>query len=108
VQPQARPVLLLVDGDGDAVEQRMQELLAVLVAGGRRGPDRVQGVAEFKDRCFVGFGERGRAGGPEAGQLGAGVSGCPQRLFPFGFQAAGHQPVLRVDRPAAALGLMAA
>jgi len=35
---------------------------------------------------------------------GLGVGQFPQRVFPFAFQAAGDQPVVRIDGPVAALG----
>src|ERR1019366_625586 len=43
-------------------------------------------------------------GGLAAGELGLGVGVLAEGLFPFGFQAAGDQPVVRVDGPVAALG----
>ena len=43
-------------------------------------------------------------GGLAAGQFGFGVGEFPQGLFPFALQAAGDQPVVRVDGPVAALG----
>ena len=43
-------VVVAVDGDVDFVQQGAQQLLAVLVGGGRRVPDGLQVIAEGQDR----------------------------------------------------------
>src|SRR6266511_3832786 len=61
-------------------------------------PDLVQVIAQGHDLVPFGVGERGRAGGLAAGELGFGAGQLREGGVPLGFQAAGHQPVLRVDR----------
>ena len=82
----------------------MQEFLAVAVGGGRRGPQRGQVGGDGEDLGALAGAEPDGPGGFAAVQLGFGVPGGLQRGFPFGFQAAGDQPVLRVDGAVAALG----
>ena len=97
--------VVAADGDVDLVQQGAQQLLAVLVGGGGRVPDLVQVVAEGQDRvpCSAAVRAAGRCC-LAAGQLVPASASCLQRGVPLGFQAAGDQPVLRVDRAVAALG----
>jgi hypothetical protein len=73
--------------------------------GGGRVPDLAEVTAQGQDRGLLGRGEGLGPGGLAAGQLGFGVGGLLQGGVPFGFQAAGDQPVLGVDGAVAALGL---
>ena len=97
-------VVVAVHGDVHLVQQGAQQLLAVLIGGGRRVPDGLQVVAEGQDRGALGGGERGGAGCLAAGQLGLGGGQLGEGFLPGGFQAAGDQPVFRVDGLVAALG----
>src|SRR6266542_1034035 len=63
----------------------------------------------LRSSCFLSLsvvvvGERGRAGGLAAGELGFGTGQLREGGVQLGFQAAGHQPVLRVDRAVTAFG----
>lgn len=98
-------VVVAPHGDVDLVEQGVQQLLAVFVGGGRRGPHLVQVVAEGQDGGALVAGEGPGSCGLASGQLGFGVGEGSECLLPVGFQAAGDQPVLRVDGPVAAFGL---
>ena len=91
-------------GDVHFLQQGAQQLLAVLIGGGRRVPDLAEVVAEGQDRGPLGRGEGLRPGGLAAGELGFSIGELLQGGVPFGFQAAGDQPVVRVDGPVAALG----
>ena len=101
----ARPsVVVAVHADVDLLEQGAQQLLAVLVGGGRRRPHPVEVVAEGEDGLLLLRREGFRARGLSAGEFGLGVGQLLQRGVPLGFQAAGDQPVVGVDGPVAALG----
>ena len=100
----AAAVVVAVHADADLVEQGAQQLFAVLVGGGRRRPHRGEVVAEGEDRRFLLRGQGFRARGLAASEFGLGVGQLLQRGVPLGFQAAGDQPVVRVDGPVAALG----
>ncbi len=97
-------VVVAVHADVDFVEQAAQQLFAVLVGGGRRRPHAGEVVAEGQDRRFLLWGQGFRAGGFAAGEFGLGVGEGLQRGVPFGFQAAGDQPVVGVDGAVAAFG----
>src|SRR5439155_891541 len=88
-----------VHGDGDFVDQGAQQLLAVLIGGGRRVPHLAQVLTKGKDRGPLRAGEGGGACLFAAGQLGFGVGPGLPGTFPFGFQAARHEPVFGVDGP---------
>jgi len=90
-----------VQRDVHFVEQGAQQLRAVLVGGGRL-PHLAEVVAEGQDRGPLAIGEGRRAGGLAASQISPGVRVLTQGVFPFGFHAAGDEPVVRVDGPVAA------
>jgi hypothetical protein len=96
--------VVTADGDLDFVQQGAQQLLAVLIGGRGCVPYLVQVVAEGQDRGVLGGGQGRGTVLLAAGQLVPGVGQCLQRGVPLGFQAAGDQPVFRVDRPVAAFG----
>jgi hypothetical protein len=93
-----------VHGDGDFLEQGAQQLLAVLVGGGRGVPHLAQVVAEGQDRGALRGGEGGGACLLAVRQLSFGVGLGLQGALPFGFQPARHQPVLGIDGPVPAFG----
>ncbi len=93
-----------IGGDDNVIEEGVQEFLAVAVGGGRRGPQRGQVGGDGKDLGPLVGAEPDGPGGFAAVQLGFGCLGGLQRGFPLGLQAAGDQPVLRVDGAVAALG----
>src|SRR5918996_1277464 len=101
---QLGPLVLLVYVDADVLEQRAQQLLAVPVAGGGRGPHPPDVRAERGQRgAFVVGGRRGPRRLPPC-QFGFGVGQRGELGFPVGLQAAGHQAVVRVDGQVAPLG----
>ena len=68
-------------------------------------PDVCDILAEREDRGFL---LRGKDPGPlglAPAKFSLGVGQCLQRLLPVGFQAAGDQPVVRIDSQVAPLGL---
>ncbi len=93
-----------IGGDDNVIEEGVQEFLAVAAGGGRRGPQRGQVGGDGKDLGPLAGAEPDGPGGFAAVQLGSGILGGLQRGFPLGLQAAGDQPVLRVDGAVAALG----
>jgi len=103
-QAGVRVRVIAAEGDVHFVGQGAQQLLAVLVGGGRRVSDSVEVVAEGEDRGPFLPGEAFGAGGLATGELGIGIGVLAEGLLPLGFQAAGDQPVVRVDSPVAAFG----
>jgi hypothetical protein len=83
--------------DVHLIEQGAQQLLAVLVGGGRSVPDGAEVIAEGQDRLFLLRCQGFRACGRAAGELGFCVGQFAERGLPFSFQAAGDQPVVRVN-----------
>ena len=67
-------------------------------------PRRPQVVAEGQDRGALDAGERGGTGCLAAGEFGFGGGQLGEGFLQGGFQAAGDQPVFRVDGLVAALG----
>ena len=104
-QAGVRVGVVAAGGDVHLLQQGAQQLLAVLIGGGGRVLHLAQVVAQGQDRVPLGRGKGRRPGGLAAGELGFGVGELLQGGVPFGFQAAGDQPVLGVDRAVAALGL---
>src|ERR1019366_9071516 len=104
VQHEAGVTGLVIDGDDNVVQQGVEEFLAVTVGGRRRGPQCGQIGAEGEDPRALVRAELDGAGGLAAVQFGVSVAGGGERGFPLGFQAAGDQPVFRVDGPVAAFG----
>src|ERR1019366_4780409 len=102
VQDQACGAGLLAGGDDDIVQQRVQDFFAVAVGGGRRVPQRGQVAARGQDLSAFACAELDGAGSLAAIQFSVGVAGGDEGGFPFGFQAAGHAPVFRIDRAVAA------
>ena len=88
-------------GEGHVAEQGAQQALAVLVAGGRGGPQ--GGQVGDGSRQLVGAGELG-PGGRLGGQRGLGLGEVGEPGLPPGLQAAGDQPVLRLAGQEGALG----
>ena len=86
-------IVVAVHGDVHLVRQGVQQLLTVLIGGGRRVPDGLQVVAEGQDRGALGAGERGGTGCLAAGEFGFGGGQFGDGFLQGGFQAAGDQPV---------------
>jgi hypothetical protein len=86
---------------GDVGDQGAQQPLAVLVAGGRVVPEGGQVGGEFLQLGPAGQRRQRVAGGLQR-LPGLGQGGEPG--LPAGLQAAGDQPVLRLDRAKGALG----
>src|ERR671918_30884 len=101
---QLGPLVLLVYVDADVLEQRAQQLLAVPVAGGGRGPHPPDVRAERGQRGAFVVGERPGPRRLPPCQFGFGVGQRGELGFPVGLQAAGHQAVVRVDGQVAPLG----
>src|SRR5260370_1314516 len=72
-------------GDVHVIEQGAQQLLGVLIGGGRGSPHLAEVVAESQDRCPPGRGEGLRPDGFAAGELGFGFGELLQGGIPFGF-----------------------
>jgi len=99
-----RAGIVAVQRDVHLLQQGAQQLLAVLVGGGRGVPHLAEVAAESQDGLFLLRGEGFRACGLAAGQLSFGVGQFAECGLPFALQPAGDQPVVRVDGPVAALG----
>ncbi len=97
-------VVVAHDGDLHVIDQGPQQLLAVAVGGRGRVPDLVQVVPECADAGAFGVGQGAGAGLLAAGEFGLGGGEFGQCLLPGGLQAAGDEPVVRVDGLVAALG----
>ena len=96
--------VVAVHADVDFVEQAAQQVFAVLVGGGRRRPHGGEVVPERQDHRFLLWGQGFRSGRFAAGEFGLGVGERCSAVVPFGFQAAGDQAVVGVDRAVAAFG----
>ena len=96
--------MVAVQADGDVLQQGAQQLLAVLVGGGRRRPQSVEVISEGEDGLLLLRREGFRPRGLSAGKFGLGVGQLLQGVVPFAFQGAGNQPVVGVDGPVTALG----
>ena len=93
-----------IDGHDDVGEDRAQQLLALAIGGGRRVEHFAQVSACLPAPGDLFVGERvGALGGDiDPGALGAPDLG--ETLFPFVFQGAGDEPVLRLARVELAAG----
>ena len=72
-QAGVRVRVVAAGGDVHLLQQGAQQLLAVLIGGGRRVPDLAEVVAEGQDRGPLGRGEGLGPGGLAAGELGFGI-----------------------------------
>jgi hypothetical protein len=89
-----RPPGLLADRDGDLVEQRAQELLAVARRRGRCLPQPRQVTSNPREGVALGGGERLRSAALELGELAALALEILRRGLEPGLQRAGDEPVL--------------
>ena len=101
--PQLRDALLGVNGDGDLVDHRADELLAFTQRGGGGVEHRPHVRAGGDPRQFL-FGQRHRAPGALSGQVVLRGADRGQLGFQRGFQCPCHQTVLRFDVIELALG----
>ena len=99
-----RAGVVAVQRDVHLIEQGAQQLLAVLVGGGRGVPDGAEVIAEGEDRLFLLRGQGFRVGRPGGGRARPRRRPARGARSPIRLQAAGDQPVVRVDGPVAALG----
>jgi hypothetical protein len=90
-------VLVTVNADDDLVQERAQQLLTVSGSSGRRRPDPLEVGAEAeKGVPFLGFECPGPLPLAECKRC-LGAVEFAEALLPFGFEAAGDQPVLGLD-----------
>ena len=89
-------------GDRDLVCQRANELFAVGVGGGWRGPQALDVAGQGGDGLPLGGGEGLGAGAGEAVVVFLQAHLGGQRSFPVGFQLSHDQAVLRLGQPVAA------
>jgi len=90
-------------GDSHLLHHGADELLAVGVGGGRRGPQAFDVAGKGGDGLLLGGGERLGAGAGEPVVVLSQLLLGGQRGFPVGFQLAHDQAVLRLGQPVATL-----
>jgi len=99
-------ILGALDGNDDFFKQRVKQLLAIPIRGGRRGPDPVEVIPYRANRFSLLAAEHT---GPRlflVFQFGFGALEVAQSVFPFRFQSARHEPIFRVHCPVAAFGAL--
>ena len=100
-----RLVVIAVDVEDDFLDQAAQQLFAVAVGGGGRGPHAAEVGAERKELLALGVGQGAWPLLLAKRELGFGFGEFLQGAFPVALQAAGDEAVLGLDLVVAALGL---
>ena len=77
-------------GDVHLLQQGAQQLLAVLVGGGRCRPDLIEILTEGENRLFLLWGKGFWACGLTASEFSLGVGQMLQGVVPFGLDASSH------------------
>ncbi|WP_456828356.1 hypothetical protein [Bradyrhizobium sp. USDA 4518] len=99
-------VFIALDSQGDIVEQRAEQLLAIAIA--RRGsePDTLEVFTECKDRVAFFVRKRARSGMFAVREFGFGSLQFQQSAFPFCFESTRDESILRVHGAIASLGAL--
>src|SRR5438874_3816029 len=98
--------LVAIDLDRDLFDEGAQQLLPVARHGRWRIPDGGEIGSECEETIALGLRDHPRPLFFAAFQLDLGRLKCAQALLPVAFEAARHQPVVRIDSAIAALGAL--
>jgi hypothetical protein len=99
-----RAAFVTVDRHGHILQQRPEELLFVAHRGRGRGPHASDIVTERAEALGVGWAEGPPVVALPKVEFALGLLQVSQTLLPLGFQAAGHEVILGLDRAIAAFG----
>ena len=99
-------VFIALYSQGDILEQRTEQLLAIAVARGGSEPDTPEVFAECKDLVVFFSCKRSRSCTFAVRQRGFGNLHFLQGAFPFRFKSTRDEPVLRVHGAIASLGAL--
>src|ERR1700726_1958875 len=105
-QGEMHAVLLFVEGDDDFFEQGAQQFLFVARCSGRGLPDLEQIGAEGKEAVALVDAQRPRSLLFTTCEFSFGRFQFTERFFPFRFEPAGDQPIVRIDSPVATFGAL--
>jgi len=100
--------LLALNTEGDLLEQRTQQFLAVPIAGAGRSPHAFEILAQREDRVALLTAEGARSRVFSIGELRFGGLQLPQRAFPLRFESACNQTIVRIDCAVAPFGALRA
>src|ERR1700716_106406 len=105
-QGEMHAVLLFVEGDDDFFEQGAQQFLFVARCSGRGLPDLEQIGAEREQAVALVDGQRPRSLLFTTCEFSFGRFQFMERFFPFRFEPAGDQPIVRIDSPVSTFGAL--
>ena len=105
-QGEMHAALLFVEGDDDFLEQGAQQFLFVARCGGRDLPDLEQIGAECEQAAALVDAQRPRSLLFATCEFSFGRFQFTERFFPFRFEPAGDQPIVRIDGPVSTLGAL--
>src|SRR5437773_2257144 len=98
-QGEMRAALLFVEGDNDFLEQGAQQFLFVARCSGRSLPDFEQIAAEREQAVALVDAQRPRSLLFTLCEFGFGRLPFTEYFFPFRFEPAGDEPIVRIDCP---------
>ena len=105
-QGEMHAVLLFVEGDDDFFEQGAQQFLFIARCSGRGLPDLEQIGAEREQAVALVDAQRPRSLLFTTCEFSFGRFQFTERFFPFRFEPAGDQPIVRIDGPVSTLGAL--
>ena len=105
-QRQVSVIFIALDSQGDILEQRAEQLLAIAITRGGSEPDTLEVFTECKDRVTFFARKRARSCVFAIRELGFGRLQFLQGAFPFCFKSTCDESVLRVDGAIASLGAL--
>ena len=103
-QREVRVRLLALDCHHDFLEQRAQQLLAIPVGGGGRGPDGVEVLSEREQRVALLARQHERLRVFTTRQFRLGGLELAKSVLPLGFETSGDQTIVGIDGPIAPFG----
>src|ERR1700726_4516454 len=105
-QGEMHAALLFVEGDDDFLEQGAQQFLFVARCSGRSLPDLEQIGAEREQAAALVDAQRPRSLLFTTCEFSFGRFQFTERFFPFRFEPAGDEPIVRIDGPVSTLGAL--
>ena len=105
-QSEMHAALLFVESDDDFLDQGAQQFLSVARCSGRSLPDLEQIGAEREQAAALVDAQRPRSLLFATCKFSSGRFQFTERFFPFRFEPAGDQPIVRIDGPVSTLGAL--